>query len=277
LPFSFVEVNRLAPVQSAELPFRCKQTKLEESNALETYGLLIGKELNMQSTLSIEPLDREKWDRTPDDDIVRRIRNGDTALYEILMRRHNQRIYRIARTILRDDAEAEDVMQEAYVRAYQHLGDFAGEAKFSTWLTKIAIYEALSRLRRRARIGEPKSNSDMDFDIMDTVTAEERDPERQAYDRELRLVLERAIEALPENYRSVFVLRMVEGLDVNETAAALDIGVENVKTRLHRGRAMLRKELQRRAGIVAPELFPFHLSRCDRVVEGVLRRISVAE
>jgi RNA polymerase sigma-70 factor (ECF subfamily) len=231
----------------------------------------------MQSTLSIEPLDREKWDRTPDDDIVRRIRNGDTALYEILMRRHNQRIYRIARTILRDDAEAEDVMQEAYVRAYQHLGDFAGEAKFSTWLTKIAIYEALSRLRRRARIGEPKSNSDMDFDIMDTVTAEERDPERQAYDRELRLVLERAIEALPENYRSVFVLRMVEGLDVNETAAALDIGVENVKTRLHRGRAMLRKELQRRAGIVAPELFPFHLSRCNRVVEGVLRRISVAE
>jgi RNA polymerase sigma-70 factor (ECF subfamily) len=231
----------------------------------------------MQSTLSIEPLDREKWDRAPDDEIVRHIRNGDTALYEILMRRHNQRIYRVARTILRDDAEAEDVMQEAYVRAYQHLGDFAGAAKFSTWLTKIAIYEALSRLRRRARISEPKSNSDMDFDIMDTVTAEERDPERQTYDHELRSVLERAIEALPESYRSVFVLRMVEGLDVNETAAALDIGVENVKTRLHRGRAMLRKELQRRAGIVAPELFPFHLSRCDRVVEGVLRRIRAAE
>jgi len=228
----------------------------------------------MQSTMSIEPLDRAKWDHFPDEELVCRVRAGDTALYEILMRRHNQRIYRVARTILRDDAEAEDVMQEAYVRAYQHLGEFAGKAKFSTWLTKIAIYEALSRLRQRARTSPPKLNSDVDFDIMNTVTTDERDPERQAYDHELRLVLERAIEALPESYRSVFVLRMVEGLDVHETATALDIGVENVKTRLHRGRAMLRKELQRRAGIVAPELFPFHLSRCDRVVEGVLRRIS---
>ena len=231
----------------------------------------------MYSTLSIEPLDRSKWDQAPDDELVRRVRNGDTALYEILMRRHNQRIYRVARTILRDDAEAEDVMQEAYVRAYQHLGDFAGTAKFSTWLTKIAVYEALSRLRQRAKISEPKTNSDVEFDFMNTVAGGERDPERQTYDHELRLVLERAIEALPERYRSVFVLRMVEGLDVNETAAALDIGVENVKTRLHRGRAMLRKELQRRAGIAAPELFPFHLSRCDSVVERVLQRIKNSE
>jgi RNA polymerase sigma-70 factor (ECF subfamily) len=227
----------------------------------------------MYSTMSIEPLDRAKWDQAPDDELVQHVRNGDTALYEILMRRHNQRIYRVARTILRDDAEAEDVMQEAYVRAYQHLADFAGNAKFSTWLTKIAIYEALSRLRQRAKTSTPKSFSDEDFNVMDTVRTDERDPERQAYDHELRSVLERAIEALPEHYRSVFILRVVEGLDVHETAHALDIGVENVKTRLHRGRAMLRKDLQRRAGIVAPELFPFHLSRCDRVVEGVLRRI----
>ena len=109
---------------------------------------------------------------------------------------------------------------------------------------------------------------------MNTVIPDERDPERQAYDHELRSVLEHAIEALPESYRSVFVLRVVEGLDVNETASALEIGVEAVKTRLHRGRALLRKQLQRRAGIVAPQLFPFHLSRCDRVVEGVFRRIS---
>jgi RNA polymerase sigma-70 factor (ECF subfamily) len=108
---------------------------------------------------------------------------------------------------------------------------------------------------------------------MDTVKANEPDPERQAYDQELRLVLERAIDALPDSYRSVFMLRVVEGLDVSETAAALDIGVETVKTRLHRGRALLRKELERRAGIVAPQIFPFHLSRCDRVVENVLRRI----
>ena len=99
----------------------------------------------MSSTVSIEPLDRAKWDPVTDEDLIRRIRRGETALYEIVMRRYNQRIYRVARAILRNDAEAEDVMQEAYVRAYEHLSEFAGKAKFSTWLTKIAVYEALAR------------------------------------------------------------------------------------------------------------------------------------
>ena len=189
------------------------------------------------------------------------------------MRRYNQRTYRVVLTILRNDAEAEDVIQETYVRAYQHLSDFAGRAKFATWLTKIAVHEALARVRSRTADGRAKFIPEASLE-MNILRSETADPEKQTYDHELRLVLERAIEALPESYRSVFVLRMVEGLDVHETATALDIGVENVKTRLHRGRAMLRKELQRRAGIVAPELFPFHLSRCDRVVEGVLRRIS---
>jgi len=220
------------------------------------------------------PLDRAKWDQCSDEELVDRVRAGDTPLYEILMRRYNQRIYRVALAIVRNDSEAEDVMQEAYVRAYQHLGEFAGEARFSTWLTKIAVYEAISRVRRQARMDERKSPLDGSGDIMDRVTTNQRDPEAQAYDRELRLVLERAIDALPENYRSVFVLRVVEGLDVNETAAALEIGVESVKTRLHRGRALLRKELERRAGIIAPQIFPFHLSRCDRVVENVFRRIN---
>lgn len=224
--------------------------------------------------MSIEPLDRAKWDPVTDEDLIRRIRRGETALYEIVMRRYNQRIYRVARAILRNDADAEDVMQEAYVRAYEHLGDFAGEAKFATWLTKIAVYEALARLRGRAKTGGPKSISDEKLHIMNTAMTNERDPERQAYDQELKLVLEHAIEALPESYRSVFILRAVEGLDVNETATALEIGVEAVKTRLHRGRALLRKELERRAGIAAAQLFPFHLSRCDRVVEGVMRRIN---
>ena len=230
----------------------------------------------MSSMISIGPLDRAKWDSVPDEDLVSRIRHGDKALYEILMRRYNQRIYRVARAILRNDAEAEDVMQEAYVRAYEHLGEFAGEAKFATWLTKIAVYEALARVRQRVKTAGPKSISDVNSHIMNTVMTDERDPERQAYDQELRSVIERAIEALPESYRSVFVLRVVEGLDVNETATALDIGLEAVKTRLHRGRALLRKELERRAGIAAPQLFPFHLSRCDRVVEGVMRRIHAS-
>jgi RNA polymerase sigma-70 factor, ECF subfamily len=241
---------------------------------LELRGLCSDKETEQRpQQMSLRPLDRAKWDDSVDEALVDRIRNGDTALYEVLMRRYNQRIYRIALSIVRNPSEAEDVMQEAYVRGFQHLGDFAGEAKFSTWLTKIAVYEALARVRRLSRTGAPKSSSDERLDMMDTVKTNEPDPERQAYDQELRLVLERAIDALPDNYRSVFVLRVVEGLDVNETAAALDIGVENVKTRLHRGRALLRRELERRAGIVAPEIFPFHLSRCDRVVEDVLRRI----
>lgn len=190
------------------------------------------------------------------------------------MRRYNQRIYRVALTILRNDAEAEDVMQEAYVRAYQHLGDFAGQAKFSTWLTKIAIHEALARVRLRTTNGGTKFVSDASLE-MDILTSDAPDPEKQTYDHELRLVLERAIDSLPDQYRSVFLLRAVEGLDVNETAAALDLGVEAVKTRLHRGRALLRKELERRAGIIAPSIFPFHLSRCDRVVEGVFRKLKL--
>jgi RNA polymerase sigma-70 factor (ECF subfamily) len=173
----------------------------------------------------------------------------------------------VARSILRNDGEAEDVMQEAYVRAFEQLDQFAGEAMFSTWLTKIAVHEALRRVRRAARVE--------DLEVMDNVTSDTRDPERQAYDRELRLVLERAVDALPESYRLVFVLRAVEGLSVAETAACLDLGQEAVKTRLHRARHFLRKELEQRAGIVAAGAFPFHLSRCDRVVGAVLRRIGV--
>ncbi|HZU24823.1 MAG TPA: RNA polymerase sigma factor [Bryobacteraceae bacterium] len=199
-----------------------------------------------------------------DDEVVERVRGGETALYEILMRRYNQRLYRVARAILRNDAEAEDVMQDAYVRAYEHLHEFAGQAKFSTWLTKIAIYEALARVRRRSR----------NMTIDDASFIDPADPERAAADQQMRSLLEHAIERLPETYRTVFVLRVVEGLSVLDTAASLSIGEETVKTRLHRARALLRKQLERCAGIVAAEAFPFHLSRCDRVVEAVMRRIS---
>jgi len=224
----------------------------------------------------VEPFAQAAWDRYSDEELVERIRHGNPAVYEVLMRRYNQRIYRVVLSITRNDSEAEDVMQEAYVRAYQHLGEFEGKAKFSTWLTKIAVYEALSRVRRLTRTGSPKSFSDESLDVMDTVKSDERDPERQMYDQELKLVLQRAIQSLPDSYRSVFVLRVVEGLDVNETAAALEISAESVKTRLHRGRALLRKELERRAGIVAPQIFSFHLSRCDRVVRNALQKISAS-
>jgi RNA polymerase sigma-70 factor (ECF subfamily) len=191
------------------------------------------------------------------------------------MRRYNQRIYRIVRTILRNDTEAEDVMQEAYVRAYQHLDDFAGQAKFSTWLTKIAINEALARLRRFSRSGDRDSSEYTDSDLENKMRSNERDPETQAYDRELKSLLENAIDALPDAYRCVFMLRVVEGLEINETAAALDISVENVKTRLHRGRAMLRQRLERRAGMIDPHVFPIHAARCDRVVAAVFQKIRL--
>jgi len=218
-------------------------------------------------------IDRRVWDTIPDEDIVKRVRGGDTALYEILMRRHNQRLYRIARSIVRDDAEAEDVMQEAYVRAYEHLSDFMGEAKFSTWLTRIAIHEALGRIRKRSKMGGLESVVNRELHVTTAMITPTDNPERLAYDRQLKIVLENAIDKLPQDYRTVVVLRIVEELSINETAACLDLSIETVKTRLHRGRALLQKYLRHRAGIVAPQIFPFHLSRCDRIVENVLRRI----
>src|SRR5450759_3636082 len=121
----------------------------------------------MASITSTTGLDRASWDAIPDDEVVQRVRAGDTALYEILMRRHNLRVYRVARTILRNDADAEDVMQETYVRAYQHLDQFAGKAKFSTWLTKIAVHEALARQRRGNRYQELEPVSEREGDPMD--------------------------------------------------------------------------------------------------------------
>jgi len=219
-------------------------------------------------------LNRAAWDGTADEDVVQRVLAGESALYEVLMRRYNRRLYRVARSILRNDVDAEDAMQEAYVRAYQHLNQFAGEARFSTWLTKIAVYEALGRLRRQGRTENLDSVLDSDRHVMARMTSDTRDPERQAYDHELRAVLEGAIDSPPEIYRMVFVLRSVEGMSVAETAGCLDIGAEAVKTRLHRARSLLRKDLQERAGLVTAETFPFHLSRCDRVVEAVFRRIA---
>ncbi len=215
------------------------------------------------------------WEAASDEDIVRRVVAGESALYEVLMRRYNQRLYRTARSILRNDVEAEDVTQEGYVRAYEHLNQFAGDAKFSTWLTKIVVYEALARLRREERSSNLDSILRSDGGTEANMTSGIRDPERIAYNDELRLVLEGAIDSLPETYRIVFILRAVEGMSVAETAECLDIGLEAVKTRLFRAKALLRSNLQQRAGVVTAHAFPFHLSRCDRIVDLVFRRIAI--
>jgi RNA polymerase sigma-70 factor (ECF subfamily) len=209
-----------------------------------------------------------------DEAIVERIRAGETGLYELLMRRYNQRLYRVARSVLGDDAEAEDVMQEAYVRAYEHLGQFAGRSKFATWLTKIAVYEALARRRRRSRTGELDMMHSEHSDDR-TFASGERDPERQVLDGELRRKLDEAMDKLPQQYRTVVVMRDVEQMSTSEAAAALGISALAVKIRLHRARAALRRTLAEEFGGLAASAYAFHAPRCDRVVSGVLARIGV--
>ncbi len=212
-----------------------------------------------------------------DEEVVRRVRAGETGLFEVVMRRYNQRLYRVARAILRDDAEAEDVTQQAYVNAYRHLDQFAGRAKFSTWLTKIAVHEALSRARGRGRFAEQEAVDDWEGDTLGALKSPGPDPERQAFAGELRTLLDSAIEALPEHYRSVFVMREVEGLSAAESAECLDITEETAKTRLHRARLLLRETLGERAGIESGAAFPFEAPRCDRVVAAVFERLEAID
>jgi RNA polymerase sigma-70 factor (ECF subfamily) len=206
----------------------------------------------------------------PDAEIVRRVRAGDRALFEVLMRRHNQRVYRAARAVIKDESEAEDVMQQAYINAYTHLHQFEARAEFSTWLTRIALNEAFARRQKlrtaAARTGGADGASGAP---METMRSAGPDPERQAYGQDLRALLEHAVDALPEHYRAVFMLRDVEGLSTGETAAGLGLGEEAVKTRLHRARAMIRRALAARIGASAPTAFQFPAVRCDRVVAAV--------
>jgi RNA polymerase sigma-70 factor (ECF subfamily) len=160
------------------------------------------------------------------------------------------------------------------VEAYAHLGQFAGRASFSTWLTKIAVYEALSRARRQAR-RRTAPLPETDEGTMSTLRSSRPDPEQQAAQQEARALLESGIQALPASYRCVLVLRDVEGMSTAETAECLDLSEEVVKTRLHRARALLRDELFDRAGVTAPAAFSFHLSRCDRVVDGVFALLGI--
>ena len=221
-------------------------------------------------------LERAKCEGWTDLEVVERVKAGESALYEIIMRRYNQRLYRVARAILRDDGEAEDVMQDAYVRAYQHLGQYAGAAPFSTWLTRIAVNEALTRLKGRKRaqqLEDIDSNGDGPLYVADNSP----DPEQNASVAELGHLLEQAVLDLPEHYRAVVMLRDIEEMSTAETAAALDLTEENVKIRLHRGRAMAREWLFDRVGSQAKEAFPFMGVRCDRVVAMVFDKLQESD
>jgi RNA polymerase sigma-70 factor, ECF subfamily len=226
----------------------------------------------MASAALVERAREEGWS---DEQVVNLVLAGETALYELLMRRYNERLYRVARGILRDDAAAEDVMQNAYMSAYEHLADFEGRAKFSTWLTRIAVREAFAHCRRRPRF-QPLDNSEQSStrSIMKPLASNGRSPEEKAYDRELGSVLEKAILGLPEDYRLVFISRDVEEMSTEETAECLNLSQENVKVRLHRARAGLRKELYARVGATTVQSFHFHAARCDRVVKNVFRMLG---
>jgi RNA polymerase sigma-70 factor (ECF subfamily) len=200
--------------------------------------------------------------------LVDRLRAGDHGAFEPLMRRYNQRLYRLARSILKNDGEAEDVVQQAYLSAFAHLGEFRGEARFGTWLTRIAINEALARARLNGRM-------EWVDDVAPRAVEEDRQsPEDHAAMNEIRSLLESAITALPEGYRVPFMLRDIEGLDTAEAAACLEISEEALRVRLFRARATLREVLHAEVGAHGSEIFQFAGARCDRIVAGVLARLE---
>jgi len=203
-----------------------------------------------------------------DGELVCRIRSGETALFEELMRRYNQRLFRVARAILRDDAEAEDVLQEAYVHAFEHLGQLQDVTKTPAWLGQIVVHEAKARLRRRRLV------SDLALAREGLKPMPVHDPEHETLSRQLQRVLVEAVDALPVGYRLVFVLRDVDGMSTMEVADALRLRESAVKTRLHRARAALRHQLFTRVGAAAMPPFRFAGERCDRLVAAVCRRIA---
>ena len=217
----------------------------------------------MQLRSELEPL--------RDEDVVAKVLAGETALFEVIMRRYNQRLYRAARSIVRDEAQAEDVMQAAYVNAFENLRQFSGRAPFGAWLTRIAINEALGRLRSRRRFDETADEGE----DMDRFASASPDPEQTAAAAEVRQLLETLIDELPETNRSVFMLRDVEGMSTSEASEALGISEENVKVRLHRARAALRNGLANFAIRESQSVFSFHATRCDRVVRNVFLRLNL--
>ncbi|HEX5065083.1 MAG TPA: RNA polymerase sigma factor [Myxococcota bacterium] len=209
-----------------------------------------------------------------DEQIIGRVCAGDTACYELLVRRYNQRLYRIVRSILRDDSEVEDVMQEAYLSAYRRLADFSWRARFSTWLIRIAINAALDRLRKSGRfVPFDPTLEEARARLLHACGAGARDPEQQTGERELGRMLEVAIEALPAPFRTAYVLRELEGMPAVDAAECLGVEEGTVKTRVHRAKRLLREAISREVDD-ASDLFPFGGERCDRVVAAVLDRVA---
>lgn len=225
------------------------------------------------STIAI--VQRAALEAWTDEDTVRRVLAGEIGAFEVIMRRYNQRLYRVALSIVGESSEAEDVVQDAYVRAFEHLSQFAGRAKFSTWLTRIAVNEALSRARRNRKNDSLEAFMDESGEL--NMTSRIPDPEKIAAESESKRLLEQALLALPPAYRTVIMLRDVEEMSTSETAEVLEVSEENLKVRLHRARAALREELYELLGPETQHAFAFGAARCDRVVAAVFSRLAAAD
>jgi RNA polymerase sigma-70 factor, ECF subfamily len=210
-----------------------------------------------------------------DTELLRVARAGDATAFDALIRRHDRFLYRVARSILLDDYEAEDVVQETFIKAFKRLMDFRGEASLSTWLTRIALNEALARKRSQRTTVELEALQQPAQIEPSAMTAPAQDPEVTAAQHQIRRLLERAIDGLPDSLRTVFVMRDVEELSTAEAARLLGLGKPTVKTRLHRARRMLRQILGEEVGKSLNDVFPFERQRCDLLVERVLRQVGL--
>ncbi|MER9131587.1 RNA polymerase sigma factor [Mesorhizobium sp. M0768] len=206
--------------------------------------------------------------------LVGRALARDSDAFRTIIKTHNQRLYRIARGVVRNDSEAEDIVQEAYVSAFAHLESFRGDASLATWLSRIVINEALGRLRKRRRMVAMPENPQAE--IIRFPLNPSDDPERTMAQRQILELVERATDSLPDAYRMVFVARVIEGLSIEETAELLGVRPETIKTRLHRARALVRKALDDQIGPVLLDAFPFAGRRCERLTNAVMQRLGLS-
>src|SRR3989440_12617063 len=215
-----------------------------------------------------------------DAELIQRARSRDEPAIRSIMQANNRRLYRLARGILRNDSEAEDVVQATYVRAFTHLQDFRGDSSLATWLGRIAINEALGRMRRQRPGVEwtslPPGTLEAQV-IQFPLSAAAEDPEKSMAQREIQRVVEHAIDELPDAFRIVFITRVIEGMNVEETSQILRLKPETVKTRLHRARTMLRDIVENKIGPVVMEAFPFAGKRCEWLTDGVLKRLGFSQ
>ncbi len=237
-----------------------------------------------ESPIQARPDTADDLSALPDAALAARVARGDQGAFNLLMRRFNQKLYRTARSILKDDAEAEDALQEAYLLAYRGIGKFRDDAKLSTWLVRIVVNESLGRLRKRSRRadvipldGDPggrESEPESEMAQMPSSAPAPESPERAALRAQTRRLLESKIDALPDTFRSVFVLRALEELTVEETAEVLAIPEATVRSRFFRAKSLLREALSREIDFALEDAFAFAGARCDRIVAGVFARLK---